>query len=311
MSTKMDYIAVSEKIDDGFVGRVVFWTPKSEVPYDEVCNALRGAGFGEEDAGEHALIPTRTSPTTALQRALKDVASNNGNYVRSIGESGRGKKNKKGWIVASDRTVQSPHAGGVAATVDLVLRINDASEDDIRIDFEPSDHPSCDLVLNRYEHYRNYLTGDDISYFLTQRVAKSPLFSLVPVRPSGGFYYASPQAVQLWDQFATAFEGATKVKFYHINVLRDQKSFVEAAVAAITEQMCKRMDELQEAIKTSGVRKMRNASEEIADMLRMAQSHEIVLGASLSAMKERAEKLSSIIQESIAAEEARSATSIA
>lgn len=309
MNTKLDYVAISEGLPEGFVGRAVFWTPRGEVAYDNVCNALRKAGFGEDDAGEHALIPARTSPTTALQRALKDIAADHNHYVRPIGESGRGKKNKEGWIVAADRSRQALHAGGVAATIDLVLRITSVSEEDIYIDYEPFDHPARDAITQKYGHYRNHLAGDDISYFLTQRVARSPLFNLVPMRPSGGFYYAAPQVVGLWDAFTTAFGNATGVRFYHIDVLKNQRSFVEGAIAAITEQMCKRMDELQESIRTSGLRKMRNASEEIADMLRMAQSHETVLGASLHEMRERALQLSAVIQESIAAEEARNALS--
>jgi hypothetical protein len=307
------YVAINvEGLPDGCVGRAVFWVPNGTVPYQPVEDALRDAGFADE---EMCLIPNKPSPMVALRRAM-DAVSRQHNvagqpqfYVSPLSSGGKGKKNKLGWLIAQQREDSQIVAGNSAATVDLVCHtefFEKDGEQQIKFTFDPPDHPYRDEIEAKYDYHLNHLAGDDISHFLTQTVARSKLFSMVPLRPTGGFYYMSPAAIQVWDIFTRAFSAVSGARFHHINVLNSEASMVEAALSGITELYAKRIQTLTEELqKDVGMRKLNNATEEVAEMLRTASAHEAILGGSLTDLREQADRLGTTLRLMIARHEAQ------
>ena len=195
-------------------------------------------------------------------------------------------------------------AGTSAATVDLVCRTefyDDGGEKRIRFTFDPEDHPYREEIEAKYEFFLTHLVGDDISYFLTQCVARSKLFGMIPVRPSGGFYYVAPDVVPVWNLFTETFAPVSGVSFHHIDVLNTAKSFIEAALAGVTATLGKRIDTLSAELENGpGLRKLNNATDEVAEMLSVAAGHEAVLGSVLIDLRERAGRLGSALRQMIA-----------
>jgi hypothetical protein len=306
------FVAINiDDMPDGCVGRAVFWVPNGAVPYQPVEDALRAAGFVDD---EMHIVPSKPAPMVALRRAMDavsrahTVAGQPAFYVQPLGAGGKGKKNKTGWLIAQQRDDGQIVAGNSAATVDLVCHTEFYEEDGeqrIKFQFDPSDHPYRDEIEAKYEYYLTHLVGDDISYFLTQTVARSKLFSMVPLRPSGGFYYVAPQIITIWDVFTQAFTPVSGAKFHHINVLNTEKSMVEAALAGVTELFSKRIAVItQELEKEPGMRKLNNATDEVAEILRSAASHEAVLGGVLGDLREQADRLTQTLRLMIAKQEA-------
>jgi hypothetical protein len=311
-SKRSKFVAVgNENLPDGFVGRGVFWTPNGAVPYQQVADALEAAGFGDD---EMALLPSRPSPMVALRRAMDSVSHTHtangelGYYVSPLSVGGKGKQNKAGWLIAQRKSDGEATAGASAATVDLVCHTEFVDEEGVkqmRFTFDPEDHPYRDEIEAKYAYYLSHLVGDDISYFLTQSVARSKLFGLVPFRPSGGFYYVAPAVVPVWQLFTETFTPVSGVSFYHVDMINTAASFIEAALAGIGAELGKRIDQLSvELEKGPGMRKLNNATKEIAEMLSVAAGHEAVLGGVLSDMREKADRLGSALRQMIAAQEA-------
>jgi len=306
------FVAINiDDMPDGCVGRAVFWVPNGAVPYQPVEDALRAAGFVDDDTN---IVPSKPAPMVALRRAMDavsrahTVAGQPAFYVQPLGAGGKGKKNKTGWLIAQQRDDGQLVAGNSAATVDLVCHTEFYEQDGeqrIKFQFDPADHPYRDEIEAKYEYYLTHLVGDDISYFLTQTVARSKLFSMVPLRPSGGFYYVPPQIIPIWEVFTQAFTPVSGAKFHHINVLNTEKSMVEAALAGVTEMFGKRIAVItQELEKEPGMRKLNNATDEVAEILRVAASHEAVLGGVLGDLREQADRLTQTLRLMIAKQEA-------
>jgi hypothetical protein len=310
-STLSKFVAINiDDMPDGCVGRAVFWVPNGAVPYQPVEDALRAAGFGDDDT---CLIPNKPSPMVALRRAMDaasrahTVAGQPAFYVQPLGAGGKGKKNKAGWLIAQQRDDGQITAGNSAATVDLVCHTEFYEEDGeqrIKFTFDPPDHPYVEEIEAKYEYFSSHLVGDDVSYFLTQTVARSSLFAMVPLRPTGGFYYVSPQVIPVWEVFTQAFAPVSGAKFHHINVLSTEKSMVEAALAGVTEMFSKRIETLTaELEKEPGLRKLNNATDEVAEILRVAASHEAVLGGVLGDLREQADRITKTLHLMIAKQE--------
>jgi hypothetical protein len=311
-STRSKFVTVNpETMPDGFIGRGVFWTPNGAVPYQPVADALAAAGFDEDEA---SLLPSRPSPMVALRRAMDAVSCQHtakgelGYYVSPLSVGGKGKKNKSGWLIAQRKNDADAVAGESAATVDLVCHTEFFEEGDekrIRFTFDPEDHPYREEIEAKYTYFLEHLIGDDISYFLTQCVAKSKLLGMVPFRPSGGFYYVSPAVVPVWQLFTETFKPVSGVSFYYVDMMNTATSFIEAALAGISADLGKRIDTLAlELEKGPGLRKMRNATDDVADVLSLAAGHEAVLGGVLVDLREKAERLGASLRQMIATQEA-------
>lgn len=314
-SRRSRFVAVNvADMPDGCVGRSVFWVPNGAVPYQPVADALEKAGFDDD---EESLIPSRPSPMVALRRAMDAVSCTHtasgapGYYVRPLSVGGKGKKNKSGWLIAQqNEDGTAVVAGTSAATVDLVCHTefyDEGGDKRIKFTFDPEDHPYREEIEAKYEFFLNHLVGDDISYFLTQCVARSKLFGMVPVRPSGGFYYVTPSVIPIWDLFTETFAPVSGVSFHHIDVLNTSSSFIEAALAGVTAMLGKRIDTLSKELEAEiepGRRKLNNATDEVAEMLSIAAGHEAVLGSVLSDLREKAARLGAALRSKIAGQEA-------
>jgi len=311
-SMRSKFVAVNvADLPEGCVGRSIFWVPNGAVPYLPVAEALTAAGFHDD---EESLVPSRPSPMVALRRAMDSVSQSHSAhgepayYVRPLSAGGKGKKNKSGWLIAQQRDDADVVAGTSAATVDLVCHTEfyeEAGEKRIRFTFDPEEHPYRADIEAKYEFYLTHLVGDDISYFLTQCVARSKLFGMVPVRPSGGFYYVAPEVVAVWSLFTETFAPVSGVSFHHIDVLNTSKSFIEAALAGVTATLGKRIDALgTELEKEPGMRKLSNATDEVAELLSVAAGHEAILGGALTDLRDRAARLGASLRTMIATQEA-------
>lgn len=305
------FIAINiEDLPDGCVGRAVFWVSSGAIPYQPVVDALTAAGFGDDD--EANLIPSKVTPMVALRRAMDAVSrSHNSNgqpafYVQPL-SVGKKRRNRTGWLIAQQQSESDLTAGGVAATVNLVCHTEMQEQDGeqtLQFTFDPPDHPYIEEIEAKYEYYLSHLAAEDVSVFLANRVARSKLFAMVPLRPSGGFYYLAPQVVPIWECFTQAFTSASNARFHHINVLSTEKSMVEATLAGITEMFNARMEDLTaELQKEPGLRKLNNATDEVAEMLRIAASHEAVLGGFLGDVREKADRLTTTLRMMIAQQE--------
>lgn len=304
----------SEEMPDGFVGRGIFWVPNGAVPYQPVADALTAAGFDDE---EMDLIPSRPSPMVALRRAMDSVSCQHtangelGYYVSPLSVGGKGKKNKQGWLIAQRKNDGEATAGASAATVDLVCHTESTEvegEKRLHFTFDPEDHPCREEIEAKYAYFLEHLTSDDVSYFLTQCVAKSKLFNMVPFRPSGGFYYVAPKMVPIWQLFTETFAPVTGVMFHYVDMLNTATSFIEAALAGVSATLGNRIDTLSHELeKGPGLRKLNNATDEVAELLSVAAGHEAVLGGVLGDLREKAERLSAALRQKIASQEAERA----
>lgn len=311
-STRSKFVGINpEEMPDGFVGRGIFWVPNGAVPYQPVVDALTKAGFDDEELN---LLPSRPSPMVALRRAMDGVSCQHtangelGYYVSPLSVAGKGKKNKSGWLIAQRKNDEEATAGASAATVDLVCHtefIEVEGEKQMRFTFDPEDHPYREEIEAKYTYFLEHLTGDDVSYFLTQCVAKSKLFAMIPFRPSGGFYYVAPKMVALWQLFTETFAPVSGVSFHYVDMLNTAASFIEAALAGVTAALGNRIDTLSQKLENgAGTRGLNNAADEVAEMLNIAAGHEAVLGGVLVDIREKAERLSAALRQKIAAQEA-------
>ena len=311
-SAKSKFVAINiEDLPDGCVGRAVFWVTNGAIPYQPVVDALTAAGFGDDD--EANLLPSKVTPMVALRRAMDAVSrSHNVNgqpafYVQPL-DIGKHKRNRTGWLIAQQRSESELTAGAIAATVNLVCHTEFSEqngEQTLQFTFDPPDHPYIEEIEAKYEYYLSHLAGEDVSVFLTRDVARSKLFSMIPLRPNGGFYYVAPTMVPIWECFTQAFTPVSGARFHYINVLNTEKSMVEAALAGVTEMITARIADLTaELAKDPGLRRLNNATDEVAEMLRVAASHEAVLGGVLSDVREQADRLTQTLRMMIAKQEA-------
>ncbi len=257
--SQSEYVAVTDA--DPCAGVATWWSMSGPVNAEAFTGAWEAAGL------DLALLPSPTTPLTALNVAIKSL-TNKRRLRRPLKGHGYALVSE----TASDTDVD--HVQDLAAVVDTLGTLV----------ITPWDHADAEGIRARYETALGQWSAD---YFGASMVGGALAHaSGVSMRRMGGIYFIPQDATAFWASAKSVIEGNTDHTIYQMPVMRSGdavKAVLDAVVSEATAASAKMADEL--ASGDLGKRGLKSRAAKCDDMLGKLAAYEGLLGSALDSIK--------------------------
>ncbi len=254
----------------GSTGSVTFWVLSGVIEFGKLEAAWRSRGL------DVALLPPRTSPKTALRRAMDALVTGQGSMVKNGSE--------QGWL---GHFVRGKDTGKTAYTleVEACLAANPHHEPQLRsADGGNVDEGIADVIVLGYMRELRTIHHHDLSSWMVASLRRANSVSL---RESGGLYFlpAGP-GLDEWRAMADVLAEATHCRIFEIPAMAS-KMAAQAVLEALTREVREYVEGIDEQLGKVGSRALATRKTELAAYAGKLAVFEGVIGEKLDALREQ------------------------
>lgn len=253
----------------GSTGSVTFWTLSGVVEFTKLEAAWRRAGL------DPALLPPRTSPKTALRRAMDTLVTGQGSMVKAGSEPG--------WLGHFVRGKDAAGKPTFGMAVEACVAANPHHEPLLRTaDGEPVEEGVADVIVLGYLRELRTIHHHDLSSWMVTSLRRANAVSL---RESGGLYFL-PAGFGLneWRAMGEVLAEATHCRVFEIPAMAS-KMAAQAVLDALTREVREYVEGIDEQLGKVGSRALATRKTELAAYVGKLSVFEGVIGEKLEGLR--------------------------
>lgn len=261
----MDIIATDKQ---GSTGSITYWSLSGAVNYGKLEAEWVNRGLNPQ------LLPPRTSPKTALRRAMDGLVSGQSQMVK-VGSA-------PGWLGFFQRETVNGRPS-FPMVVEACLNADPTKDPVIRTpDGSPVPEAIEDSVTILYSNELRNVHHDDLGTWLVSTVRR---LMAVRMREAGGIYFI-PAAGGLgeWQQIASVLHAATACTIQEVPAMHSREA-ARAVLEGITNEVNAYVEQIDAELGRVGVRALESREAAITAYARKISMFEEVIGAKLDGLR--------------------------